>query len=154
MQGGVVGGGAFAGFGGQQALLAGMPGGAWFDQPAGDWGAALGMGVDPAGVEAPAGNDSAISTEQAESSTAAQHRSTDRQQVSVIRNDVLPCCSCLTLYATQKARLRSNARPKKRQASCGQGHIPASVGCLTSGSCYWQHSSPQYLPCERLYQQK
>ena len=103
MQGGVFGGGAFAGFGGPQALqhvpLAGIPGVQIANQPVGDWGAALGLGGDPLGP--PVGHDSAAasSTEQAESSTAAQQSSTDRQQVAVCQYDLGCCCSCLRLSA-------------------------------------------------------
>lgn len=103
MQGGVFGGGAFAGFGGPQALqhvpLAGMPGVQIGNQAVGDWGAALNLGGDPLGL--PAGHDTAAanSTEQAESSTAAQQSSTDRQQVAVCQYDLAFRCSCLRLSA-------------------------------------------------------
>ena len=94
MQGGVFGGGVFAGFGVQPALqhCQGVPGGAMFNQPVGNWGAALdlgggpaGMGGDPAEMGAPAGHDyaAADSTERAESSKAGQQGSQDRQQVHV-----------------------------------------------------------------------
>ena len=120
MQGGVFGGGAFAGFGGPQALqhvpLAGMPGVQIANQPVGDWGAALGLGGDPLGP--PAGHDSAAAsgTEQAESST-------DRQQVAVSQYDFGSCCRCARLSASSSANLRLNMYPTRDKALCGTSTI-------------------------------
>lgn len=121
MQDGNFGGGVFAGVGGQQHLhLGGRPWVAMFNQPV-DWGAALGLGFDPAGMGAPAGHDSAVadSTEQAESSTAGQQGSTDRQQVCV---STWNFCSLLYLLWTvlhHKVRLRFKVCPKDRLL-CGR----------------------------------
>lgn len=78
---GLFGGGFLGGLGGNQHFnLGNMPGGAMFNQPLPNWGAALGMWGHPGGLW---GDADASSSEQAESSTSDQQSSSKTQQVPV-----------------------------------------------------------------------
>lgn len=88
----MFGGGMWGGLGGNQHFnLGNMPGGAMFNQPLPNWGAALGMGGHPGGLW---GDADASTSEQAESSTPDQQSSTDTQQVPVNQCAYSSLCSC------------------------------------------------------------